>query len=692
MPYITDAAPHHQQHDAERREQIREQVDTRPTEVEMHIGGRGHHHHHVRSDAVRTFGAGDRPVREVTDLHQHGHPHLVDREPQILLAELHVADGDRVERYGRDGLGRLHDVDPVVLAAVHIGQHVDALPGCWSVVGRHGDPFVAVLEPTRAQFEIAFALVAVAPVHHNRLNGERLDDVAARHGVDVPRPDGAHLGEFGLGVGLGAGGLGEHHHVLHAERLQVRHTLGRVVVVVSQLTYRVRALLAHRSGRDEVVRRGSRGLEEQAFHAGDAAVGPVRQQHQRHGGAVLAGLAVVLPQRAAAAVLRVGSELAHGGDQRPVLAVRRLALVAGEVVAGPRVAERVGGGGSERDGAPLIHRLAVVGLIAGPRHDAEEEQLDHEHPERHNAGGDSAHDHRGALRQLAHTLHTAGDEQRRLDDAHHHQQIPQQIEERQQPRVPQQTDERQAVAGEIHQCDERQAADAEPCTVQTAPHDRRHEADDGETGDEDVEERREREEHVPERIVGALGPVAVLHVGHVGVVQQERQHPERRQQQHGDTRRDAVAHARAVDPHQAQQDGTEGDEDEHDAVRQTGQRQHDGRPGAVLAGLEATRQQTEAEDAERQRDGERELAGHRALHVAAVDRERLVEQEQQAAEGEQFGERIAEPGETSEGETAQRQGDDADDHDDLERDAVGQHHVQRHDHQRRDDHVEAVHR
>ena len=127
-------------------------------------------------------------------------------------------------------------------------------------------------------------------------------------------------------------------------------------------------------------------------------------------------------------------------------------------------------------------------------------------------------------------------------------------------------------------------------------------------------------------------------------------------------------------------------------MRQTGQRQHDGCPGAVLAGLEATCQQTEAEDAERQRDGERELARHRALHVAPVDREALVEEEQHAAEGEQFGERIAEPGKTAEGETAQRQGDDAADHHDLEGDAVGQHHVQGHDHQRRDDHVEAVHR
>jgi hypothetical protein len=189
--------------------------------------------------------------------------------------------------------------------------------------------------------------------------GYNVDDVAACHRIDVPWPDGANLGEFGLSIGLCAGRLGEHHHVLHAERLQVRHALRGVVVVVAQLTHRVRALLAHRCSRDEVERGSARGLEEQALHTGDAPVGPVRQQHERHGGAVLAGLAVVLPQRSAAAELRVGAEVAHRGHQGAVLAVRRLALVSREVVAGPRVAECVGGGGGERDGAPLVHRLAV---------------------------------------------------------------------------------------------------------------------------------------------------------------------------------------------------------------------------------------------------------------------------------------------------------------------------------------------
>ena len=56
------------------------------------------------------------------------------------------------------------------------------------------------------------------------------------------------------------------------------------------------------------------------------------------------------------------------------------------------------------------------------------------------------------------------------------------------------------------------------------------EADDRERRDEDVERRGQREEHVPERVVGALRPGAVLHVGHVLVVADERADPERRQQ------------------------------------------------------------------------------------------------------------------------------------------------------------------
>ena len=58
-----------------------------------------------------------------------------------------------------------------------------------------------------------------------------------------------------------------------------------------------------------------------------------------------------------------------------------------------------------------------------------------------------------------------------LDDADHHQQVPQEVQERQQPRVPQQPDDRQAVAGDVDAGDQREAADAQPRAVEVAAHD-----------------------------------------------------------------------------------------------------------------------------------------------------------------------------------------------------------------------------
>ena len=163
------------------------------------------------------------------------------------------------------------------------------------VVGGHRGPLVAVLEPARAELEVALALVAVAPVDDDGLHGERLDDVGVGDLEDLPRSARRQQRQLGLRLGRALRLVGAHHHVAHAERLQVRHALGGVVVVVAQLAHRVGALLGHRGRRQEVVRRRARRLEEQPLHRRDAAVGPVRQQHQRHRRAVLAVVARCSP-------------------------------------------------------------------------------------------------------------------------------------------------------------------------------------------------------------------------------------------------------------------------------------------------------------------------------------------------------------------------------------------------------------
>ncbi len=65
---------------------------------------------------------------------------------------------------------------------------------------------------------------------------------------------------------------------------------------------------------------------------------------------------------------------------------------------------------------------------------------------------------------------------------------------------------------------------------------------------------------------------------------------------------------------------------------------------------------------------------------------------QQAGEGEQLRDRVAEAGQTAERPAAERQHDEAGDGDQLERHAVREQRVEGDDGQGRDDHVEAVHR
>jgi len=120
------------------------------------------------------------------------------------------------------------------------------------------------------------------------------------------------------------------------------------------------------------------------------------------------------------------------------------------------------------------------------------------------------------------------------------------------------------------------------------------------------------------------------------------------------------------------------------------QRQDDRGPHPEPAGAQPVGQQTEAQHGERERDRERVLAGHRGLHVAAVDLEALVEEERQPGHREQLGDRMTERSEATEGPAGRREQHQAGDGDELERHPVREQDVECDDRQRRDHHVEAV--
>ena len=281
---------------------------------------------------------------------------------------------------------------------------------------------------------------------------------------------------------------------------------------------------------------------------------------------------------------------------------------------------------------------------------------------------------------------------RYVDDAHHHQHEAQEIEERQQSRVPQQTDDGQAVARHVDGCHQRETHDAQPRAGEIALHHAADETDQREATDDDVPERAEVEEHFPEAVAATVGAKAVLHVGHVCVVLQERENPEGRESKRGDAHGEPVDEPGSVHPDQPHQQRAQRHEDQHDAMREHGEREQDGRPVAVLARLQPPSKKTKSEDAERQRNRERELASHGAGDIAAINGEALVEEEDQSGHRHQFWDGIAETGKATEGPAAERQSHNAKAHDELEGNSVRENDVECDDHQRRHDHVEAVQR
>jgi len=405
-------------------------------------------------------------------------------------------------------------------------------------------------------------------------------------------------------------------------------------------------------------------------------------------------------------VARVFADLVHRLDERAIFAVGVLAFVAGEIPARPTVDEAVvRARHAER---PDAVALAAVGRGA---HRSEREFLESEADDAHTH---DRHDERGghvealapARRVAEHLLfaclgdarrgaleaHEPGDGHEHFVDADHHQHVPHEVQKRQDARVPQEPDDRQALARHEHADCENHRVDAEPRRHRAAPPQRRGEPHQGETGDDHVEHDVQREEHVDERLGVAGGHRLVFHVGHVGVVEHERHHPERRQQDRGADHPQTVLPLCGLAVHRENQHVTEEGKEQHDAVRQRSERkQHRGRhPHA--AGLERADEHAEAEHAERERDGERELPRHRRGDVAAVNRETLVEEKHRAGHHEQLRQREGEPRQARKEPRAHGQGEEARHRHELQRDAVRQHDVENEDEDCRHHHVEAVDR
>ena len=679
-------------------------------------------HHQVRCDPVRPVGAGGLPIREVTDLHQHRNPDLVDIEADGLVAHRDVGNGDFRQRLWHDcALGNDH-VDAILLDTGLVDGDVDPLPILGPAASRDRSPVARVLEPARAKFEPGLARVR-AFRDHDGLYRQRHNDVAIANFVDVPRPAHGYRLELARLIGFGDRLVGPGQVITDPELLQVWHADGGVAVGVAQLADRIRAVGGHRRCSDEVIRRRARRLEEQALATADAAVCPVREEHQRHRRAVSAVVAVVLPQRPAATVVGILADRRHRVDERLVLSVRTLALIAGEVVHRPTVGEPASARRPLLIQDQLVTADTQAQRISARRCSTAGEEVDLErdgqHQQDHDQGehGRERAADRGGLRSRQRDRRAGAplatldgdrvtdprpadepdDAATDLDDADHHQHVAEQVDERQDPRVPQQPDQRDVgvlVLGETGQQGKGDDADADPRTAELAPLDGGDEADEGEHEHDPVQRDVEVEKHLPVRIVCAARAGLVLHVGHVGRARRERDDPERGQQAHRHQGGEAVLEPGLVHPDEGHQRDGDQDEDRDDPVTQHREGQDHRRSGAVLTRLESTGEESESEYRQRQSDTERELSGHRALDGAAEDAEVLgvFEEEDQRGNREQLGDREHEPAQPPERPATDRQCHDAEHHDELERDSVRQHDVERNDHQRRDHHVEPVHR
>ena len=665
--------------------------------------------HEVRRDPVGPLGAGRPPVREVRHLDQHRGADLVDVERQALRPHLEVGHLDGLDR---PPLGRLAPPDPLPLVGAAGGQRDVPLVGVDEPPHRRPAEATLVVERLLEPLDLGVADVG----EHRGLVGQRLDQRAVGHLEHDPRRRLGQLGQVGVLAG-GGDGLGRSGHVVaHAQHLQVVDAPVDVERAVRQV-----ALRRARPGRQldlgqEVERGGRRRLEVQALHRADAAVGPVRQQHQGHGRAVAVELPLVLPEGAAAAVLL--ADLLHGQHDVAVLAVRLLLLVAAVVPPGPRRDEALGlGVGLERAEAGPVEAgaRALVERQGAERH-ADEHERHHQHRQR---GGHARRDRPGP-----HHPGPLGDQPHGLGHAQPGQEQHGQVVEGQQPAVP------EAPLGRHHEG--HADADRRDQQEQTGPQagdDRHHRPEQRQPErPPQIDVRRLVGEQVlPERLV-LVGQLLPPHVVEVGAAQVEGPHPEQRQQPTDDHDRrqpaDALGrqpqrhrhrrHAQAgqrqhgkatnqakegADQQRVEQQGhaesadrharlpraagpVEPDEhrhrrrpqhpERHDQVAQAGQRQQDRGPAPVAAGLQALHDHAHVDDAEAEGHGEGELAGQGRGDVAAVDREAPVEEERQRGDGQDRRGREPEVGEPPERVGGHRQRDQAADRHQLERHAVGQ--------------------
>ena len=175
----------------------------------------------------------DLPVREVADLHEHRHADLVDAEAEVLVAEVDVADTVTVGQVDRlDRLARAARCRPCGRARPARGRrHASGRPRRRCAATRPGRRRRAS-PPTRRGSGTSSCRArgcARAGSPPRSVDDHRLHRRAARRGRCrrpgrcSTDPTDADERQLGLQVGLRLGRLGEHHDVLDAERLQVRH-------------------------------------------------------------------------------------------------------------------------------------------------------------------------------------------------------------------------------------------------------------------------------------------------------------------------------------------------------------------------------------------------------------------------------------------------------------------------------------
>ena len=360
-------------------------------------------------------------------------------------------------------------------------------------------------------------------VDHDRFVGEGLHRRRVRDLEDRPSArrlavevgHGRHLGERGVLRRGRLGLVGERRVVPDAHQLQVPHAEVEVGDrSVRQRAHGVRRRL--REGRDhhEVVRRRRGRLEVEAFHGLDAAVRPVREEHQRERGAVRADRVAALPRHP------TGRQRVGRVEERAVL--------------GPRLGGEVGGGAALVPGVVVTGpvRQEITRLLHAHERDRRRdhrEDRDRDHP--HRVARQAAlrrrrgcRRGRGPLAAADHPRRPQREQPRQLGHTQARQQEQHQVPERQHPQVP-------------GRGLPEQLAQALPVVEDQPGHERDRGDDERRAAAvEDAGTDGEQRERVDEPVLRQEHPVEVVadrlvaHVGRVSEVDRQGHQPERGQQ------------------------------------------------------------------------------------------------------------------------------------------------------------------